>query len=72
MYEQKLKDIQSLKVPIWKLKPTEMPAQPWYADDLSIKRNQNGKKLDEDEIEKREKRESQLKEMEEPLYVLLE
>ena len=68
-FEQKLKDIQSLKVPIWKLKPTERPQQPWYSEDLSIKRNFSGKRFTDDELERHERRDSQLKELEDPLHV---
>ena len=57
-------------MPIWKLKPTERPAQPWYSEDLSIKRNQSGKRFTDDELERHERRDNQLKELEDPLRVL--
>lgn len=60
-----------MKVPIWKLKPTERPAEPWYAEDLSVKRNHYGKRLNEDEVEKQERRDKVLKEMEDPLRVIV-
>lgn len=58
-----------MKVPIWKLKPTERPQQPWYSEDLSIKRNFSGKRFTDDELERHERRDSQLKELEDPLRV---
>lgn len=53
------------------MKPTERPAEPWYAEDLSVKRNQYGKRLNEDEVEKQERRDKILKEMEDPLRVIV-
>lgn len=67
--QKKLKDIQALKVPIWKLKPTELPQKPWYAEDLSLKRTRNGKLLDEVGAKKQEENETKLKEMYDPLRV---
>lgn len=67
--QKKLKDIQALKVPIWKLKPTELPQKPWYAEDLSLKRARNGKLLDEVGAKKQEENEAKLKEMYDPLRV---
>ena len=67
--QEKLKDIQALKVPIWKLKPTELPQKPWYAEDLSLKRSRNGKLLDELGAKKQDESENKLKEMYDPLRV---
>ena len=60
-----------MKVPTWKLKPTQLPTKQWYEENLSIKRSQNGKALDEDELVKRERREEQMKQMEDPLNVIV-
>ena len=56
-------------MPTWKLKPTQLPQKQWYEENLSIKRSQNGKTLDEDELVKRERRDEQMKQMEDPLNV---
>ena len=67
--DEKIKEIAKLKVPTWKLKPTQMPTKRWYEEDLSIKRGRDGQILDEDELAKREKRDEQLKQLEDPLSV---
>lgn len=69
--ERKIKEIGQLKVPTWKLKPTQLPQKQWYEENLSIKRSQNGKTLDEEELVKRERRDEQMKQMEDPLNVIL-
>ena len=67
--DEKIKEIAKLKVPTWKLKPTQMPTKRWYEENLSIKRGRDGQMLDEDELAKREKRDDQLKQLEDPLSV---
>lgn len=58
-------------MPIWKLKPTELPQKPWYAEDLSLKRSRNGKLLDEMGAKKQEENEKKLKDMYDPLRVMI-
>ena len=67
--DEKIKEIAKLKVPTWKLKPTQMPTKRWYEENLSIKRGRDGQMLDEDELATREKRDDQLKHLEDPLSV---
>lgn len=64
-----MKDIQELKVPIWKLKPTEMPYVPWYARPDAKETGRDGKPLDESAIEKKKKRDEERKVLEDPLSV---
>ena len=68
--DKKIKEIGQLKVPTWKLKPTQLPQKQWYEENLSIKYGQNGKLLEEDALAKREKRDEQTKQIEDPLNVM--
>ncbi|KAK8818006.1 hypothetical protein WA556_005827, partial [Blastocystis sp. ATCC 50177/Nand II] len=70
-FQNQLKEIQQCnKAPIWKLKPTELPHVPWYAQANAVERGRDGKPLDEGELERRKKRDDAMKILEDPLSLI--